>query len=389
MKTIAILGTGVGPRSLTAEAAEAIARADVLLGAKRMLAPYKDRPSHPVYLPEDVADYIEKSGYARFAVLVSGDVGFYSAATGIAEALAGAFAEATAAYEARFVPGVSTVNAFFAKLKMPWQEAAFASLHGRDCYLMDTVRRNRLTFCLTGGKMDAPTCDKIYVGENLGQENERVYEASSLGDLPPLSVLLFVNEGYDDATPTGLADDAFHRLEGIPMTKAETRAIAISKLRLRPNAVCWDIGAGTGSVTAEMALSAYRGHVYAVERDPAAIPLIEKNCAALRIGNVTAICGEAPAALESLPAPDAAFIGGSGGEIGGIIAAILCKNPNARVAVAAITLETVSAALAAFKSAALEPEIVQINIAKAKPAGESHLMQAQNPVTLLCAGGKA
>jgi precorrin-6Y C5,15-methyltransferase (decarboxylating) len=381
MKTITIIGTGVGPQSLTAEASEAIAWADVLLGAKRMLEPYADRLCHPVYLPRDVAETIENSAYGRFAVLVSGDVGFYSAASGIAEALS--------TYDVRFVPGVSTVNAFFAKLKMPWQEAAFASLHGRDCNLIDTVRRNRLTFCLTGGKIDAPKCDKIYVGENLGNQNERVYEACELESLPPLSVLLFVNEGYDASTPTGLADGTFHRQEGVPMTKAETRAIAISKLRLRPTAVCWDIGAGTGSVTAEMALSAYRGHVYAVERKPEAIPLIEKNRAALRIGNVTTICGEAPAALEGLPPPDAVFVGGSSGEMGGIIAAILCKNPNARIVAAAITLETVSSALAAFKAVGLEPEIVQINIAKAKLVGESRMMQAQNPVTLLSAGGKA
>jgi precorrin-6Y C5,15-methyltransferase (decarboxylating) len=380
MKTIKIIGTGVGPQSLTVEAAEAIARADVLLGAKRVLAPYADRPCHPVYKPEEVADYIEESGYAHFAVLVSGDVGFYSAATSLAEALP--------AYDVRFVPGISTVNAFFAKLKMPWQEAAFVSLHGRDCNLIDTVRRSRLTYCLTGGKIDTPKCDKIYVGENLGTQNERVYEACEIESLPPLSVLLFVNEGHDASTPTGLADDTFHRLEGVPMTKAETRAIAMSKLRLRPNAVCWDIGAGTGSVTVEMALSAYRGHVYAVERKPEAIPLIEKNCAAFRIGNVTTACGEAPAALEELPAPDAAFIGGSGGKTGGIIAAILRKNPNARIVVTAITLETAAMALEAFKTAGVELEIIQINLSKAKSAGESRFMQAQNPVTILSAGGK-
>jgi precorrin-6Y C5,15-methyltransferase (decarboxylating) len=137
-------------------------------------------------------------------------------------------------------------------------------------------------------------------------------------------------------------------------------------------------------VTVETALAAYRGHVYAVERREDAIPLIEQNCVSFHIGNVTAVCGEAPGILEKLPVPDAAFIGGSGGEIGNIISSVLNKNKNARIVIAAITLETVSLSMSALKKMKKGFEIVQISSARAKKAGELHLMEANNPVTVIC-----
>ena len=394
MKKITVIGMGLGPSTLTPEASEAIATAQVLLGAPRLLAlcdEFTGR-SYPLYSALDVAAVIAQEVAEEFAVLVSGDVGFYSAAAELGAALD--------IYDLRFIPGISTVNAFFARLRRPWQNVALISAHGREANLADTVRRNRLTFCLTGNNasgLGAALCSagfgsiQTYVGENLGENNERVYETTAADlaqeSLPPLTVLLFENEQFDDRTSCGLPDGSFIRLDGVPMTKSETRALVMSKLNLRPTDICWDIGAGTGSVTVEMALSVYRGHVYAVERREEAVPLIAQNCATFHIGNVTAIHGHAPNALEALMTPDAVFVGGSGGEMPVIFDVILRKNPNARIVVTAVTLETVTSALAAFKKAGLEPEITQISAAKAKNVGGLHLMEAQNPVTLLSSGG--
>ncbi len=393
MKEISIVGMGLGADTMTLEAKDAITRADVILGAPRMLELCSDmqKTCCSVYLPDDVAAVVAQNDAQTFTVLVSGDVGFYSAAAGLNKALN--------AYDIRFIPGVSTVSAFFAKLRLLWQDTAFVSAHGRESNIVDTVRRNRLTFCLTGNNVDeigaalkkAGLGDVLtHVGENLGTEQERIYAtaAESLGNCPSLTVLLFVNDAYDGRIPCGLPDHCFARLEKTPMTKSETRAIIMSKLGLNPTDICWDIGAGTGSVTVEMALSAYRGHVYAVERREEAISLIMQNCTAFHIGNITAVCKEAPGALDTLPAPDAVFIGGSGGELPEIINMVLRKNPLACIVITAVTLETVQTALTAFKDAKLEPEIVQISTARAKKVGELHLMEAQNPVTILVAGGK-
>ena len=272
MKKITVIGVGVGKDTLTPEALGAVKDAEVLLGAQRTLDLVSDihngpaKRMYPYYLPKEAIEAVKSENAERFAVLVSGDVGFYSAAAKIGEALS--------EYDLRFIPGISTVNAFFAKLKMPWQDAAFVSAHGRETDIIGYVRRSRLTFCLTGNNTRETGAAlvsagfgqiKIYVGENLGTKTERVYDttAGSLANLecPSLTVLLFINEAFDERTPAGLPDSRFLRLEGIPMTKSETRAVVMSKLDISPSSICWDIGAGTGSVTVEMALGASRGHV--------------------------------------------------------------------------------------------------------------------------------
>ena len=123
------------------------------------------------------------------------------------------------------------------------------------------------------------------------------------------------------------------------MTKSEIRAIILSKLNLRPDFVCWDVGAGTGSVTVEMALNAYRGHVYAVERREEAIPLIEQNCAAFHLGNVSNLCGS-PGCAEALPAPTR-YLSAEWREIDGIISVALRINPDARVVVTVRTRDCI------------------------------------------------
>lgn len=161
----------------------------------------------------------------------------------------------------------------------------------------------------------------------------------------------------------------------------------LSKLGLAPDAVCWDIGCGTGSVTVELALSAYRGRVYAVDRSAAAVYLTRRNCAAFRIGNVKVVSGLAPDVFAALPPPDGAFIGGSGGKMRDIITCLLAKNPRARIVVSAIAWESLTEAMEAFAANGLEAEIIQVGIVRAKATAGLHMLLANNPVFLLSAGG--
>jgi precorrin-6Y C5,15-methyltransferase (decarboxylating) len=394
MKTVTVVGAGLGKGTLTLDALDAIGRADALIGAPRLLELCKDFgvKSYPCYLPKDIAAVVSKEDACEFVILVSGDVGFYSAAKGLSEELT--------EYELRFIPGISSVNAFFAKLKLPWQDASLISAHGRSANIVEQVRRNRLTFCLSGNNADELGTAlnnagfghiKTLVGENLETEDERICEtlAKELTkrEFPPMIVLLFINDMFDDRTPYGLPDGRFLRVSDVPMTKSETRAIVMSKLNLHPDSVCWDVGAGSGSTTVEMALSAYRGHVFAVERGNEASDLIRQNRASFHLGNVTVIHGSAPSMLKSLPSPDAVFIGGSGGDLGGIITEVLRKNPNARIVVTAVSIETMSATVDALEAARLEPEITQVSIARTKRVGGYHMFEAQNPVTVISAGG--
>ena len=167
------------------------------------------------------------------------------------------------------------------------------------------------------------------------------------------------------------------------MTKREVRAAALSLLEVEEDDVLWDVGAGTGSVSVELALLARRGRVYAVERKGEALSLICANRTRFGAWNLVPVRGTAPAALEDLPAPDGVFVGGSGGELDAILAAALGKNPGVRLCVSAIALETLSAAAAAFAARGLEAQVTQIWAARSKGAGGLNLMMGQNPVWLI------
>lgn len=119
----------------------------------------------------------------------------------------------------------------------------------------------------------------------------------------------------------GLPDDAFAQKKpdrGL-ITKSEVRAVSLYSLRLKRDSIVWDIGAGTGSVALEAAWIASDGQVFAVERDDEGLSLLRQNVNDLGAGNAKVVAGEAPQVLESLPDPDAVFVGGTGGHLREII----------------------------------------------------------------------
>ena len=167
------------------------------------------------------------------------------------------------------------------------------------------------------------------------------------------------------------------------MTKQEVRAAVLAKLAIQPDDILWDVGAGTGSVSVEMALAASEGQVYAAECDPDACELIAQNRAKFAVQNLHLTKGTAPAALADWPAPDAVFIGGSKGNLDAIVEAALAANPAVRLCVSAIALETLQQAVAALTVRGLTAQVTQISVSRTKTAGELHLLMANNPVFLI------
>lgn len=400
---VSLVGMGPGsPALLTRAATAALARAELFIGAPRLLEPYRQGavPCREAVLARDILAALEQSGAENAAVLLSGDTGFYSGAKGLRPLLL------EAGMEVETFPGVSSLQYLCAKIGTPWEDIHPASAHGRACAPAELVARHGRVFFLTGETGDQTPralCAALeqagwgkaraWVGSRLSYPNEEIFsgavEEFSRRDFPPLSVLLVQGEpACPPAGTFGIPDSGFVRGQ-VPMTKEEVRAAALSKLRVAPGGTYWDVGAGTGSVAVAISALARDGRVLAVERDPEACGLILENAARFGAGNLTLVQGEAPAALGDLPAPDGVFVGGSGGSLEDILKTALEKNPRVRVVVAAVTLETLSrgaALLDALPFAGVE--VSQITVARARELGRYHLMTGQNPVFLLSGEGQ-
>lgn len=392
---VTLIGMGSGqPENLTLQGLAALRQADLILGARRLLAVLpagctENRAA--AYRPDEVAELLQTSGAENAVLVYSGDTGFYSGASSMMEKL-----EALGV-RARVLPGLSSIQLLAAALGRPWQGWNLVSAHGRTCDPVAECMQGRPTFFLTGGSEDPATlCAQLeaegfgdvqgVVGQCLGTPEEKLFRGSvkelAAGRFNSLSVLLVeAVEGLPRRTP-GLPDEAFERGD-VPMTKQEVRAAVLAKLAVRPEDILWDVGAGTGSVSVELALAAPRGRVYAVECRPEGCALIKANREKFRTRNLVLVEGLAPAALSDLPAPDAVFIGGSKGSLAAIVDAALDKNPDARICVSAIALETLSAAVAALTAKGRTVQVSQIAVSRAKAVGGLHLMMAQNPIYLI------
>lgn len=169
--------------------------------------------------------------------------------------------------------------------------------------------------------------------------------------------------------------------------QTDVRAAVLAQLGAAERGVYWDVGAGTGSVSVELAVQCRRGAVYAVERRSEACALIRANREKFCAWNLRVVEGRAPEALEELPAPEGVFVGGGGGALDAIVAAALQKNARARIVISAIALETVGRAMEVLQRNGLTPQAAQLSVSETKGAGGLHLLQANNPVFLIAGGG--
>ena len=398
-KEVTIVGIGMGDGgTLTLEADKACREADLIIGAKRIaesLSAY-GKPLSFAILPKDIEKIIRESSGQKFVVAMSGDTGFYSGTKKLLPLIED--------LNPKVLPGISSVLYFCSKTGQSWDDALLVSAHGRYCNILAKVKKNRKVFALTGGDVSLPDiihslCENgledvdIIVGENLSYENERITrgKAKELDgkEFDTLAVMLIINDGAENAVLTqGFEDEDFLRAK-VPMTKQEVRAVTLAKLRLSKSSVCWDVGAGTGSVSLEMANVCEDGFVYAIEKNEEACSLIEDNMKHLGISNVCLVRGLAPEALEDLPAPTHVFIGGSSGSMKPIMEKALEKNPCVRFVVNTVTVESLSDIMEAVKELPVgEADVVQLSAARGRKLGRYHLMTAQNPVFIVsCQGG--
>ena len=273
-RDVVIAGIGPGAEAqMTLALVDACEQADVLIGAGRMTKAVEkyQKPMLAEYSPEKIYEYLKAHPeYEKIVLLQSGDVGFYSGAKKLQAVLA-----EDADFSVRVEPGISSLVYFCAKIGVSWEDAAFVSLHGQHCNFLESVRRNRKTLAIAGGKGSVrEICQTLssygweqivlHVGTDLSYPEEQIvtgtpFELAKM-EFAPLAVLLFENPNPEPEFTAGMADEVFLR-DKVPMTKREVRNASLSHLQLSLNSVVYDIGSGTGSVSIEMALRAAQGKV--------------------------------------------------------------------------------------------------------------------------------
>ena len=401
-QTVYLVGMGDdGPRGLTEEARAILAAADVVCGGERHLALLGEHPGERLPITRDLARLVETVAAARaagrrVAVLASGDPLFFGIGAYLAERLG--------PDSLCVLPHVSSVQLAFARLGVAWQDAAVLSAHGRPleailgramasakmAVLTDDANTPALVAraLLDGGMEDADAA----VCEHLGGERERVVRAplSAVAgrEFAPLNVLVVLRDpaAVRWGRPlVGQPDDAYAHARGL-ITKAEIRAVSLSRLGMARASVLWDVGAGSGSVAIEAASLRLDAAVYAVERDPEQLELLKANVRRYTAGNVRIVAGEAPAALAALPAPDAVFVGGTGGRLPAILDVTAARmRAGGRLVLNLVAIEHLADACARLSGTGWTVDVTHISVARSAPIGDALRLAALNPVFVVSA----
>lgn len=410
-RKIILSGIGMGNTDgMTREAYHAFEEAEVIFGAERMLENLPGKGIKvPYYRADDIISYlIEHPQYTKVAAAFSGDSGFYSGAQSMKKALEEANEKGILKSETTILPGISSVSALAARLGVSWNDAVLASIHGRRANVVNLVRKNTKVFLLLSGKNDFEMLVnkfreaginnvKISAGYRLSYPDEKLFTfyldefETKLFDLQEgVYTCLIENEDCEEQILTpGMDDEIFSRTK-VPMTKNEVRVLSISRLELTKKAVVYDVGSGTGSVSAECARLSPDIFVFAIEQKEEAANLTKENAVRLGLSDqIMVINKKAPEGFEELPTPTHVFIGGSSGALSDILSAIQKKlivkenTKGVRVVINAVSLETIAQITKLIQTYPVKHvQLTQIQASRAHKLGSYNLMQAQNPVLI-------
>jgi precorrin-6Y C5,15-methyltransferase (decarboxylating) len=350
---LSLVGIGEDGRAgLTAAAAAAIDGAALVVGGERHLA-----LAAPIAVPtlawpnplHAAFPAIVAQRGRPVCVLATGDPFHHGVGVQLARLVA--------SEEMRVFPQPSAFALACARLGWAQQDCALVSLHGRALeriipYLQPGARVLALSWdgstpekvaaLLAGRGMGG---SRLTVLEAMGGPRERVrrapaaaFDLAGIDPLNTLAVEVVVDPGAE-ALPLvpGLPDGLFES-DG-QLTKSEVRAVTLAALAPRRGELLWDVGAGSGSVGIEWALTHPDNRVLAIEARAERAGRIGRNAAQLGVTQLTVIGGEAPAAFAGLPSPDAVFIGGGIGNPGLFEAAWDALRPGGRLVANVVSLE--------------------------------------------------
>jgi len=414
MTPIHIVGIGLdGAAGLTDTVRQLVERATLLVGSDRHLGYFPNHPASRLVL----GDFTQAIREIRtqlatgdpnicIVVLVSGDPLFFGLGRLLLEELP--------REQITFHPHLSAVQLAFGRIKVPWQDAHIISAHGRSLEQLTEALQQGVEkiAVLTDGTNTPSAIARLLVGldlssryefwicENLGGTDEQVQclavDTLMYKTFAPLNIVVLLRQSdscdqpldVDSLPLLGLADGTFTSFSDRPglMTKREVRILILGELALQPKQIIWDIGAGTGSVSIEIARLSETFQVYAIEKTAIGSSLIEQNCRRLQVKNVISIHGSAPDILQQLPAPNRIFIGGSGGNLNSILDSCNARlATNGIVVLALATLEHLNTALGWLNSYRWEYRLLQVQLSRSIPVGQLTRFTPLNPVTIVTA----
>jgi len=414
MTPVHIVGIGLdGTVGLTDAVRQLVEGATLLVGSDRHLSYFPHHPASRLVLGDftqairEIRSELATVGTnSRIVVLTSGDPLFFGLGRLLLEELPRS--------QLTFHPHLSAVQLAFGRIKVPWQDARVISAHGRSLeQLTQSLQQGvEKIAVLTDGTntpsaiarlllaLDLSNCYEFWVCENLGGIDEQVQclpvNTVLQEQFAPLNVVVLLRRSnpvdqvldIGSLPMLGLPDQVFASFSDRPglMTKREVRILILGELTLQPKQIIWDIGAGTGSVSIEIARLSGTSQVYAIEKTSIGNVLIEQNSRRLQVNNVISIHGTAPDVLQQLPAPNRIFIGGSGGNLNSILDSCDTRlAPGGIVVLALATLEHLNTALGWLKSHCWDYRLLQVQLSRSIPVGQLTRFTPLNPVTILTA----
>jgi len=395
---IYLVGAGIeGWEGFGARAIEVINSADLLIGHQRLLDIFSDFKGEKQTFGDlsVMLDFL-KTTDQRVVVLSSGDPNFFGIARFMLRNLPKERIE--------IFPNVTSIQYAFARIKEPWDDAIFLSVHGRGLKgAIDRIIAADKAAVLTDEKNSPAAIARelinrgaegydVYLCEDLGLPTEKFTRTDVRGLVElassPLNILILIKAWEPNLANyplMGIADDHFATARKL-ITKQEIRAVTLAKLQLQNDLVLWDIGAGSGSVAIEAGNLMPNGKVFALEKNAQYLSFIRENLSKFSSKNVMLVEAYAPEGIDDLPNPDRVFIGGSGGMLEDIIDAVDRRlKPDGIIVLNAVTLDTLTKSVEFLEDHGYTVEVSCVNVAKTVALTEYKMFEAHNPVYVISA----
>ncbi len=395
---IYLVGAGIeGWEGFGSKALEVINSAELLIGHQRLLDIFPDFTGEKKTF-SDLAIMLDllKSTDKRVVILSSGDPNFFGVARFLFRNLSKERIE--------IFPNVTSVQYAFARIKEPWDDSIFVSVHGRGLKgAIDRIIAAEKAAVLTDEENSPAVIARelinrgaegydVYLCEDLGLASEKFTRTDVRGlaelEASPLNILILIKAWeptLENYPLMGIADDEYATARKL-ITRQEIRAVSLAKLQIQNDLVLWDIGAGSGSVSIEAGNLMPNGKVYALEKNPQYLAFMRENLKKFSAKNVLLVETYAPEGIDELPNPDRVFIGGSAGMLDEIIDAVDRRlKPDGVIVLNAVTLDTLTKAVEFLEDHGYSVEVTCINVAKTVGLTEYKMFEAHNPVYIISA----